>query len=500
MHLQPASGSSSAPSISPDKCPRNQTTMDLPDSFLHPWLHTLTSHPQATDLPPTPQNPAALVTTSTPLSLRVGSGASIFADALLPAIASARREVILVTCFWAESESRAGLKETLTELARARTSRIERGEEVDELVVRICFSSSSPWQKLFHTWSKRGHVYPPAKWPGLGLPDEKLLREARMDMRVKTLFFFPFSVMHPKFLVVDGARAWVPSCNVSWETWFEACVEFEGPAVEVLLEFYRGTWEYGETARPRASPGDTFEAKEDDSTLHRESNPSGSVHHFRQTGPASPVPTIILPSSHHRNPRFNSLIPLLPIPFLKEPPPPVTPLNTALFTLFDNAQRRIQILTPNLTCRAVETSLLTALARGVDVSIVTSRNLMVLEQLVTALTTTGTRLPAFTREYEQLCFRSETDRDGDAEAGRRVGRLEVRYYKPETRAAGWGEPVVSHVKMVRVDEEFVVLGSGNMDRASWYTSQELGVMFYGGEGWDVWEGPLRTRTEVVFPR
>src|SRR5690606_21009046 len=119
-------------------------------------------------------------------------------------------------------------------------------------------------------------------------------------------------------------------------------------------------------------------------------------------------------------------------------------------------------------------------------------NLMVLEQLVTALTTTGTRLPAFTREYEQLLFRSETERDRDPEARRRVGRLEVRYYKPESRAGWKGEPVVSHVKMVRVDGEYVVLGSGNMDRASWYTSQELGVMFYGGEGWNVWEGPLET--------
>ena len=474
--------------------------MDLPDSFLHPWLHTLTSHaPQPADLPPTPHNPAALVSTSAPLTLRVGSGASIFADALLPAIASARREIILVTCFWAESESLSGLKETLTELARRRVSAIERGEEVDELTVRMCFSSRSPWQKLFHTWSKSGHVYSPTKWPGLGLPDEKLLRGARMDMRVKSLFFFPFSVMHPKFLVVDRARAWVPSCNVSWETWFEACVEFEGPAVGVLLEVYRGTWEYGETQKPCAPLEGGFQAREDSSMAHRESNPAGNVHHFPQTGPAS-IPTVILPSSHHRNPHFNSFIPFLPIPFLKEPPPPVTPLNAALLTLFENAQRHIQILTPNLTCRTVETSLLSALERGVDVSIVTSRNLMVLEQLVTALTTTGTRLPAFTREYEQLLFRSETERDRDPEAGRRVGRLEVRYYKPETRAGGWGEPVVSHVKMVRVDGEFVVLGSGNMDRASWYTSQELGVMFYGGEGWNVWEGPLETRTEVVFPR
>jgi phosphatidylserine/phosphatidylglycerophosphate/cardiolipin synthase-like enzyme len=39
------------------------------------------------------------------------------------------------------------------------------------------------------------------------------------------------------------------------------------------------------------------------------------------------------------------------------------------------------------------------------------------------------------------------------------------------------EPVHTHVKLTIVDGRFTVLGSGNMDRASWYTSQELGVLF-----------------------
>jgi phosphatidylserine/phosphatidylglycerophosphate/cardiolipin synthase-like enzyme len=34
---------------------------------------------------------------------------------------------------------------------------------------------------------------------------------------------------------------------------------------------------------------------------------------------------------------------------------------------------------------------------------------------------------------------------------------------------------------VLVDGEITVLGSGNMDRASWFTSQELGVALFGRE-------------------
>ncbi|KAL2111311.1 hypothetical protein VUR80DRAFT_10265 [Thermomyces stellatus] len=477
--------------------------MALPNSFLGPWLHTLSSHSaeHAGDLPPPPADPRALVSTSSPLTLRSGSGASIYTSSLLPALSSARREIILVTCFWAPSDSLTSIRQALETLARRRIDQIADGDDPPTLKIQICFSSRSPWQKLFHTWSRRGHVYPPREWRGLGLPAEDLLQEARVDMRVKSLFFLPFSVMHPKFLVVDGRRAWMPSCNVSWETWFEGCVEFHGPAVDVLLGFYEAVWEPGEAPRPKASHtanGPSGDAREEEEeappTLHFRGNPSRRVFRFPRN-PAPSLPTVILPSSHHRNPRFNPILPFLPIPFLKEPPPPATPLNAALLTLFANARRTIRILTPNLTCRAVEAALLDALSRGVDVSVLTSENMMVAEQLVTALTTTSRRVKALIRAYERLCRRL----GGDLESGRRVGALEIRYYRPDPQG-GMGEPVVSHVKMVRVDGEFTVLGSGNMDRASWYTSQELGVLFYGGEGWDLLEEPLRTRTEVVFPR
>lgn len=47
----------------------------------------------------------------------------------------------------------------------------------------------------------------------------------------------------------------------------------------------------------------------------------------------------------------------------------------------------------------------------------------------------------------------------------------------------------SHVKCTVVDDELVVLGSENMDRASWFTSQELGVAVCGeaAVAREVWE-------------
>ena len=64
------------------------------------------------------------------------------------------------------------------------------------------------------------------------------------------------------------------------------------------------------------------------------------------------------------------------------------------------------------------------------------------------------------------------------------------------------EPVHSHLKLTIVDDEFTVLGSGNMDRASWWTSQELGILFHDGELASAVrsgvEGVMDGRFDVVF--
>ena len=57
-----------------------------------------------------------------------------------------------------------------------------------------------------------------------------------------------------------------------------------------------------------------------------------------------------------------------------------------------------------------------------------------------------------------------------------MGDLRIEYFTP--KGQGRGEPQQSHLKCTIVDGELVILGSGNLDRASWFTSQELGVAFF----------------------
>ena len=108
---------------------------------------------------------------------------------------------------------------------------------------------------------------------------------------------------------------------------------------------------------------------------------------------------------------------------------------------------------------------------------------MILEQLVTAGTITEFEVWKLRRRYRRLLKTYEKRREGgDAEVQLMApGTLTIGYYHAREGEKRVDEPVKSHLKLTIVDEEVVVLGSGNMDRASWYTSQELGVTFFDRE-------------------
>jgi len=314
-----------------------------------------------------------------------------------------------------------------------------------------------------------------------------------LDVVVKSIFVLPLSVMHPKFVVIDREVAVLPSCNVSWENWFEGAVELRGPVVvDGFVRFFEEVWEYrdGEQREPRGALEPDLEAgsiniEPRSASVSREPDRLATT----RTVSASTLPsttelshqtikTLFLPSHYHRNPHFR------PFPWQQTPPPPPTPLNSFLLHLFTNAATSINMQTPNLTSPPVVAALLSALSRGVSVSIRTNERLMFLEQLVTAGTTTPACVASLTAKHQQLKSQDhETQSLYQNADNASPGRLHIACFSGEP---GHGDlrdvvPVSSHLKITVVDEEVVVLGSGNMDRASWYTSQELGVAFESRE-------------------
>ena len=418
----------------------------------------------------------------------LGTGASIYTQRLLPAISQALHEIILVTCFWAPSKTLTALSSALERLARQRAAQ----QPAQPLRVRICFSSRSILQKLSHTSSADGYVYPPSAWSSkLGLPAREVLAAGNMQLEVKSLFFLPFSVMHPKFLIVDRQRAFVPSCNVSWEAWLEGCLEISrrmsrDDPVDGLLEFYHTVWDkeldLGAPQPPIPEHGSGRTSAANDRLEETIKSPADSTANLVDIDvPATAVEW--LPGWHHRNPSFC----FLPWRF---PLVPDTPLNTTILRLCDETSREIYIQTPNLTSPPVLSAVEKALARGVDVTIVTSRRMMLLEQIVTAGTTTGWCIRGLIKRYQRLCDKARNQgqlRSGGSDAvdledqAIATGVLRIFYFRSRAGLTSDEEPVHSHLKLSIFDGQHTVLGSGNMDRASWFTSQELGVLVRGAE-------------------
>ncbi|RMZ66470.1 phospholipase d transphosphatidylase [Pyrenophora seminiperda CCB06] len=402
--------------------------------------------------------PRSLFTTSNLDTFVTGTGSAIY-NSLVPLLESASHELILVTCFWARSSTLETLNEVLKRLSH---KAIQRGTE--KIRVRLCFSSSSVFQKLFHKQTTVGQIYKSSSWvKKLGLPDPSELNG--LDLEVKSIFILPFSVMHPKFIIVDRKTVVLPSCNISWEEWFEGAMTLTGPVVDHFLKFYRTFWE-------RRLDDPTVLEAANHATIKEDPALKSMVHLS-----ATNIPTIFLPSPHRRNPRFCFFGSQEAV---KAPP---TPLNVFILTLFDKAEKSIRIQTPNVTAPPVLSAILRALARGVHVRILTSQRLMILEQLVTAGTTTSRCINKLIKRYQQLTSRTLQASDEESPmAPFKPGDLHISYFDaiggPCGRGREGGEPQQSHLKMTIIDDEVLVLGSGNLDRASWFTSQELGVAFF----------------------
>lgn len=410
-----------------------------------------------------------LLTASDIANFDVGIGEHVLSNDIYTAIESARMEVLFVTCFWAKSDSQARFSLALKNLASSLQS---MKLSID---VNICFSSLSLWQKLFHTQAKEGQHWPPethAKTFGLPEPSELRSKDQHqlygVRLNVTSIFHRPFSVMHPKFVIVDRKHAFLPSCNVSWENWFEGCVHLKGDVVSHFWDFYRDTWDelFYKYRKVKPFIPDPYDKRmvEFGSELLTSVNLD-----------LTSVPTLFLPSPHCPNPN------LRPFWFQAAPPPPPTPLNLFILAALDHANEDIYIQTPNLTSPPVMDALAHALERGINVTIITSARMMILEQLATAGTVTELCVRRLIVRYRAILqqYQSSTDPSNGLEEGRhKPGQLSVRYFRPDARSNMAKEPVKSHLKLTIIDRRIVVLGSGNMDRASWYTSQELSLAFF----------------------
>lgn len=427
---------------------------------------------------------SASTTNSTPTSFTTGTGLSVYEKLLLPAILTAKHEVILATCFWAPGATLDKLGSTLKQLSSKAFNSLEN----QRIRVYICLSSRSVIQKLFHTSSSNGYVYPPHTWvKKLGLPPPEEL--PGLELVVKSLFFRPFSVLHSKYLVVDRRKVFLPSCNISWETWYECCIGFEGDVVQDVFSFWQDVWR-PKDLRDLPPPQQCHGSPANGSRISSDRLSERSLQ------------TTLLPHPHNASLGQACWL------FSKCNPVPTTPLNQTLLHLIATAKVDVVLLTPNFTSKPVFTALCHALRNGVDVHLITNRRMMMPEQLATAGVLTEQYVNRLVRQYKRGFSGQKMRRDlvelskpqrtmlseapnnefSDTTQLLRRGILRVSYFvqpRPAsitslnsftTNHGVASRCAKSHIKLTLIDRQFIVLGSGNMDRASWRTSQELGVL------------------------
>ncbi|KIV94996.1 hypothetical protein PV10_02705 [Exophiala mesophila] len=383
-------------------------------------------------------------------SIITGTGYTIYDDLIIPEILAAKHEVVLVTCFWASSVTQKALANCLRALSRKAASGSAK------VSVNICFSSSSLPRNMLWPTPQRGQIYDPSTWTKLGLPQANELHG--IDLRVCRKFFWPLGIIHSKYVIIDRKVAIFPSCNVSWERWFEFAVKTQGPIVDSLLSFHVDFWGDDHQLIQLSA---VSSLQQDES---RSSSTTEGIRAFTTLLPSPHTPTLI--PKHLKLPSMMGRLPCVPDAPTRFPE---TALLATTYRLLHQATNSIIMLTPNLTEPAVLDALSCALERGVNLIIWTNSTLMTMEQIVTAGTTTPRCIRALQKKAE--AFR---------------GVLEVNYFdqgpgkEPVLDSDKETTPIKLHSKVTIIDADKILVGSGNMDAASWGTSQELGVLIESG--------------------
>lgn len=255
-----------------------------------------------------------------------------------------------------------------------------------------------------------------------------------------------FGNTHGKHVVVDGRVAIVMGSNPQYqhdyaEPWFDTAYVFRGDAALAFIDDFDFNWN-------RSFQWTCGSAITDPEQCQR---PTTAVEHTilaPQLGGAAPVCAVMavtrVPSAFANNDIDN-------------------PQDQGFLAAFDAATTVIKMQTPNLNDDAVKAALLRAVLRGVEVRIVASKGFNeTAEQPVG-----GGNEENLSGLYAELVGQGVTDV---------CDKFRVRWYSHDGIEPVVGNvPFASHAKYTSFDNQLVIVGSANMDTASWNFSQEFNL-------------------------
>ncbi len=262
---------------------------------------------------------------------------------------------------------------------------------------------------------------------------ERDVARAGLDPRWVEVHVAPFTQrlfgnLHTKSFVVDGTRALLTSANVhspqnELAPWHELGFLVSGPVARSLRADFEDAWS-------RAASGPLPSMPVDDDETH------------------AGTPCLVVTRRANGNPFRRST---------------TDPAAQAFLTAFEQARRRIRILTPHLNNRAIRRSLLDAARRGVRLEIVLAKGKG--RKRVMMPLQGGTNIRNVRRLHRAI------RREPEAHT-----RLDIRWHAVD------GTPVVGdganalHAKYATVDGELAVVGSSNLDDQAIHYSREVNVV------------------------
>jgi len=252
--------------------------------------------------------------------------------------------------------------------------------------------------------------------------------------------------LHSKSVVVDGRFALALTANIQMGTgfndnMFNAGAVLEGEIASALRSEFANAWENGRTWDPKRNP----------LLMGRAPRPGALPPLELQTLPGEAdwrVPMMVLTRKADGSPFSNRTD---------------STQDQAFLAAFQNASRRIRILTPNLNDGAVKGAIIDAVKRGVQVDIVFSKGFNDMEMALIG----GNNEDAVQSLYAALAAAGLPNVNE---------RLRVRWFSRDGIVAEQGNgPQTSHVKYYSFDDQVAIIGSANMDTQSWRHSRELNV-------------------------
>jgi phosphatidylserine/phosphatidylglycerophosphate/cardiolipin synthase-like enzyme len=354
-------------------------------------------------------------------------------------IENADREVLLQSYEW---EADSGAAQTIMTALKRLEARKRTEGATEPVRVRIAVNELSP---IANKILARSSEDPPAR-----IALEQQLREAGLDpslVEVEVAGYRHLSTgsMHSKSLVVDGRIGMLTGANVQRAN--------DGPppsndaAFEVVGEVALGL---------RADFADAWKSirgvllpEMQTSPLYISEGVSMLLANRRANG--------YLASNRTANPQ-----------------------DRAFLAIFDNAQQRIRIITPNFNDDDAKRGLLRAIRRGVKVEMVLSKGFN--DRMESKPMQGGTN------EQVVAALVRELEKNGPAN-WREL--LDVRWYSRDgvdpVEGHAWGK---NHTKYMSADGQVAATGSANMDSQSWNHSRELNVVIDSVETTRAWDAQV----------